>query len=78
MRLGGRALHVLGTTHIMMVLHHFLQHTSSFVQLLDSAELSIEAQFKDFIPQWFMQCRDKPFVESICIRLHDHAACMLF
>jgi hypothetical protein len=78
MMLGGRALHVLGTTHTMMVSRHFLQHTSSFVQLLNGAEFSIEAPFKDFIPQWFAQCWDKPLAEGVCIRLHDHVACMLF
>jgi hypothetical protein len=78
MRLGGHALHVLGVTHTMMVSRCFLQHTSSFVQLLYSAEFSIETLFKDFIPQWFAQCHDKPFAEGVCIRLHDHAAYMLF
>jgi hypothetical protein len=61
-----------------MVSHHFLHHTSSFLQLIDGAELSIEAPFKDFIPQWFAQCRDEPLAESVCIRLHDHTACVLF
>jgi hypothetical protein len=62
----------------MVVLCHFLQHASSFIQLLDCAEFSIEAPFKDFIPQWLAQCCDEPFVEGVPIKLHDHAACILF